>query len=134
MAGKSVMEPAAEVEANSVLKRQAGGQHAAPGREPVGLHQLPAVGNFQLHDFLVAEGAGLEAIDPSRFMNRQDVGVGGRFRPDEIRLGGKAVLNQAVMNVPEFSGWEHVVSQPQIVALVVNEAIWQHGWDARCKR
>ena len=64
-------------------------------------------------------------------MDREDIRIGGGFRAHEILSARKLLLQQPVVNIAEFLGWENMVSQPQVVAFMVDEVIWQHSLEAR---
>ena len=79
-----------------------------------------------MHDFLVAQRSGLQPLHPTRLVNRQDFRIAGRFRLDEVLRRGESIAQQPVADIAKLLGWEHMVSQPQVIAIVVDKAIWQH--------
>ncbi len=90
VAGKGVVEAAADIEPDARLEGQARRQDGAARRQPEGLHHLPRVGDLQPQDLLIGQGAVAQPGDPPGVVHQQHVLIGGRLGLDEIFRDGEA--------------------------------------------
>src|SRR5437868_2776874 len=118
----SVVESAADVEADSIGECALRSQDGSARGKPEGPDQLRRIWQFHLHLFMRAQSSMRQALDVSAAVYQANIIVRGRSRLDKVSIVSFAGFDQPVVNHPVLLGWEDMCAYRQVVVLAVNKA------------